>query len=133
MIAMLFIALAVIFVAMVATGTRLRLRMAAKKPTTYTSVSISSSNLPVKQVKLLVKENDHSVLETIELWNENSDLADESTIQRWVDDGQAFLSTAEGTRAIYRKEAAITKNLVSSKRPKRPIAVDVYVNAGTEE
>ena len=47
---------------------------------------------------MLVKETEQSIIDTIELWNEQTDLAEEDTIQRWVDNGLAFLSTAEVVR-----------------------------------
>jgi hypothetical protein len=110
------------------------LRMAVQKPTTYTSVAINSPKLPIKRLNLLVKESERSILDTIELWNEETDLAEEETIQRWVDSGLAFLSTAEGQRAIYKKEQKLAKtSIVTNKPRRRPMAADVYVNAGTEE
>lgn len=100
------------------------------KPMTYKSVAINSEKLPVKNLRLLVK--DESILETLELWSENEDLVEEETMQRWVDNGLAFLSTPEGTREIHKAELKQRGARVTTKKSRSKfMAADIYVNAGT--
>jgi hypothetical protein len=108
-------------------------------PLTYKSVSIFVPSLP--RINLLVKsEFEKDICAIVEGWKEQPLEKSEYSqkyIDEWLESGKAFLSTAEGTRSIYKSESKITNqrlSLVSSKRPKQKLmAVETYVNCGSKE
>jgi hypothetical protein len=95
---------------------------------TYRPVALKEPKTKNKGV-ILVRDGAKGIVETIESWEVKGQI-DEGMVEQWMDSGEAFWLTAEGTRAMHLAEQRDSKTVSISPPSTTKYAADFYRNVG---
>ena len=102
------------------------------KPTTYSAVSVPYHN---KVQDILVNDAERILFAAVKGLKPTSSPEQDAVVDTWIENGQAFFSTPEGTRSMHRTELNQKPPLTSSgprKYRRRWLAADLYVQCGSD-